>query len=156
MSTESMKDKDGNKGEALYRDGEESLFGGDVKNGIDLLTKSAELGNLSAADLLSKVYFTNEFGVEDDRMALKYAQIAANDGYVYSQCRLGYLLATGRGGKFDLKSAEEWLRRAVAAPWDCQFALAVLADVRNGVKISEAVEAHLDLLLRVVAVETNS
>ena len=44
----------------------------------------------------------------------------------------------------------------MATPWDCQFALAVLADVQNGVKISEAVEVHLDLLLRVVAVMANS
>ena len=55
MSTESMKEKDCNKGEALYRDGEESLYGGDVNDWIDLLTNASELDNPAAADLLSRI-----------------------------------------------------------------------------------------------------
>ena len=49
-----MKDKGCKTGEALYRGGEESLYGGGVNDGIDLLTNARELDKPAAADLLSR------------------------------------------------------------------------------------------------------
>lgn len=146
--------------EALYELGSLCLYPPDdgfpygVEEGIEYLTKAADLGNNDAADLLGKIYFADEFECEDDFKAFEYSKRAANAGYVYSQCRLGYAYATGRGVDCDENESVKWFELAASAPWDCQYALSVLHDLRSGMPLFDAAERNLHLLLRVVCVAT--
>lgn len=149
---------DSGDAEAQYALGELLVHGdvGDREDGLSYLKSSAEKGNLNAADLLGKIYFSDAYGLEDDFESFKYAIMAAEKGYAHSQCRVAYLSALGRGTAKDPVSARKWIEKAAMANFDCQFALAVLADVRAGVPIEDSVESRIDLLLRVIAVMTPS
>ena len=153
----SLKAKaDAGDANAQYAFGELLVHGDvtDMDDGIRYLRSSAVKGNLDAVDLLGKVYFLDQYGVEDDSESFKYAKQAAENGYVHSQCRVAYLCALGRGTAKNAKAAREWIEKAAMANFNCQFALAVLADIQSGVPIEEAVESRIDLLLRVIAVMT--
>lgn len=69
--------------EALYELGSECLYPSNdgfpygVEEGIEYLIKSAGLGNLDAADLLGRIYFSDEFEREDDQKAFEYSKPAA-------------------------------------------------------------------------------
>ena len=123
----------------------------DYDKALEILRESVDCGCPAAADYLGELLFSDEYGLRDDRGPHYYLEIAANAGFPYAQCRLGYDYAVGIPGVLqDKEKALSWFKKADGGVYRPTYAMRVMSDVRQGVDVSTAAEKWLHELLRVV------
>ena len=85
------------------------------KQAFELLTKEAQGGSAEAQFQLGKMYLNGEMvGVVrlDSKEAIKWYELAAEQGYVKAQSYLGMMYYRGQGTQRNLDKAIKWIRRA--------------------------------------------
>lgn len=85
-----------------------------IARAIGLYRKSAELGNIAAANNLCEILSHQQGGQADYAEALQWCLKTADEGSSTAQAGMGHLYTFGKGVKTDLEQAEEWYRRAEA------------------------------------------
>ena len=92
----------------------------DVKKGLELVTRAAELGLLKAQNDLATIYQTGIEGVPQDYQKAKFwYEKAADKGLAASQANLGYMYYTGQGGAQDYVLAKKWIKKSRRARVTC-------------------------------------
>ena len=124
-----MEAKNGASG-AILELGERYLYGIDgyeqnVQKAKEYFLKAAELGHPDGYAMLTKLYQTNEFGMQDWKLYFKYLELGAKLG---GSCVLSYNLFcaymkgneayNGYGFKKDVKKAYEYLKSAAGLAAD--------------------------------------
>ena len=84
-----------------------------VKSELERITRMAVAQNDPMAQFNLGFMYNNGFGVKKDfNVAIKWYQLAAEQGYSVAQFNLGGMYAAGRGVPRDDAKAAEWHRKA--------------------------------------------
>ena len=80
---------------------------------VSMIERSADMGYAPAQHELAMIYFKKNSGVTQDyKKAFHWLQLAAQQGYVESQARLGTMYLLGLGTDQDNKKASFWIEKA--------------------------------------------
>lgn len=122
------------KGEKLFRKGEDAFFGQNYTKAVEWYLKAAENGHAGAQFALGLMYAKGQGVSQDDKEAVGWYRKAAGRGHTGAQCNIAWMYENGRGVAQNDKLAVAWYRRAAARGYaDAQFALGLMYANGRGV-----------------------
>lgn len=100
---------------ADYQSGVDAYYKGDFTTAYNEWLPLAEAGDAVAQNSLGALYDHGLGVTEDNAEAVRWYEMAAQQGLPLAMRNLGNQYATGHGVPFDLEAAKQWYERAAAA-----------------------------------------